>query len=156
MNSLACLPDNSLVATAIDHKAQEDSVRLTWSGAAQARLVFLSEKPMDISRESNGDVMLVLTLRSDAKPMGQVTLGMDCGNGCAAKLPLDEALASLTTGQWTTLGVPLKCLAKAGADMTRLDRPLILETGGAWQTSISRVSLAAGNQAEHVLACARN
>ena len=149
----AALPDDSLKATAIDHKAQEDSVRLTWSGKSPARAFFLSDKPIDVLRETNGDVMLMLALRPDAPAQGAVTLGVDCNKGCAGKQKLNEGLAKLKTGEWTTIGVPLKCLQKTGADMTRLDRPLILESDAAWQVSISRVSLGSGNEAQHVLAC---
>jgi len=150
----AALPDDSLIATAIDHRAQEDSVRLTWSGKSQARALFLSDKPIDVARETNGDVMLMLAMRPDAPAAREVTLGVDCSQGCSAKQALTPVLSGLKTGEWTTIGVPLKCLRKAGADVTRLDRPLILETDGAWQVSISRVSLGTGNEAQHVLGCA--
>ena len=152
----ASLPDDSLVASAIDHKAQEDSIRLTWSGKSPARALFLSDKPMDIARESNGDVMLMLALRPDAQAQGDVTVGVDCSESCRAALKLNDALRPLKVGEWTTLGVPLKCFQKQGADMTRLDRPLVLETAGAWQVSISRVSLGTGNDAQHILDCQRN
>jgi beta-glucosidase len=149
----AALPDDSLTAKATDHRAQEDSVRLAWSGAAPARAFLLSDKPMDVSRESNGDVMLILTLRPEVAAARDATIGVNCSGGCEARLKLNEALAPLKLSEWTTLAVPLKCLQKAGADMTKLDRPLILETDGAWQLSISRVALGAGSEAQHVVSC---
>ena len=152
----ASLPDDSLTATPIDHKAQEDSVRLTWSGKSEARAFFLADKPIDIARETNGDVELMLALRQDAPAQGDVTVGVDCAGSCAAKLKINDVLASSKVGEWTSISIPLKCLQKLGADMTRLDRPLVLETGGAWQVSISRVSLGAGNEAQHALDCRRN
>ncbi|RZA33201.1 MAG: 1,4-beta-D-glucan glucohydrolase, partial [Lysobacteraceae bacterium] len=152
----ASLPDGSLVATAVDHRAQEDSVRLAWSGTAAARAFFSTEKPLDISREANGDVMLVLALRPDARAQGKVSIGVDCKQACPAQLALNDLLDGLKLGEWTTIGVPLKCLQKAGADMTRLESPLILESGSAWQASLSRVSLGSGSEAQHVLGCARN
>ncbi|HST45736.1 MAG TPA: glycoside hydrolase family 3 N-terminal domain-containing protein, partial [Luteimonas sp.] len=152
----ASLPDARLTAVAVDHRAQEDSVRLTWSGAAPARALLLSDKPIDVARESNGDVMLVLALRPDAPAAGDVSVGVDCSAaGCAAKQTINEGLDALKIGEWTTIAVPLKCLEAAGGDMTRLDRPLVLESAGAWQVSISRVSLGAGSEAQHVFGCAR-
>ena len=150
----AALPGNALTASAVDHRAQEDSVRLTWSGGAAARAVLLSDKAIDVARESNGDVMLVLAMRPDAPAGGEVTVGMDCGTGCAGQQAIGKELAALKTREWTTIAVPLKCLQAAGADMTRLERPLILETAAAWQVSISRVSLGAGSSAQHVFGCA--
>ncbi|RZA22430.1 MAG: 1,4-beta-D-glucan glucohydrolase, partial [Proteobacteria bacterium] len=150
----ASLEDGSLSATAIDFKAQEDSIRLTWSGKSPARAYLGSEKPKDVAREANGDVMLILSLRPDAAPAGAVTLGVDCGEGCSAKQKLNDTLSELNTGEWTTLGIALKCLQKAGADMTSLVRPLVLESADAWRLSVSRVSLGASNEAAHVVKCA--
>jgi len=83
-----------------------------------------------------------------------VSVGVTCGAGCKpANLPARDALAKLSKGQWTTFGVPLKCLATAGADMRKLDSVLVLQSAGKLQMSISRVALGASNEAEHVLPC---
>jgi beta-glucosidase len=70
-------------------------------------------------------------------------------------LPIGETLASLPTGKWVTLGVPLKCFATAGADMRKLDSVLRLETSGKLQLSVSRLALGASNESQHTLDCAR-
>lgn len=151
----AALQDGSLKAVAVDHQAQEDARRYTWSGVQGATLSIASQVPMDLSRETNGDVMLVLTLRPEQAPTADVSIGVTCGGTCKAMLPLRDALAGLPANQWTTLGVPLKCFAKAGADMTKLESVLHLETAGKLQLSVSRVALGASNEAAHVLDCAR-
>lgn len=151
----AALQDGSLKAVAVDHQAQEDARRYTWSGVQGATLSIASQVPMDLSRETNGDVMLVLTLRPEQAPTADVSIGVTCGGTCKAMLPLREALTGLPVNQWTTLGVPLKCFAKAGADMTKLESVLHLETAGKLQLSISRIALGASNEAQHVLPCAR-
>ena len=71
----------------------------------------------------------------------------------AAAVTSRSALAKLPVGQWTTLGVPLKCLAAAGADVTKLDRVLSLESDGQLQLSLSKVALGALNEAANVLDC---
>ena len=149
----AALHDNSIRVSAVDHNAQEDALRVQWSGSKIARAFLLSDKPLDLSRESNGDVMLVLTLRPEVIPATHIALGAACGDGCSAQLPLGSALAKLPVGQWTTLGVPLKCLAAAGADVARLDRVFSLESDGKLQLSLSKVALGALNEATHVLDC---
>ena len=150
----AALHDNSIRVSAVDHKAQEDALRMQWSGSAPASVFLLAESPLDLSRESNGDVMLVLTLRPESVPAGDITLGMTCGAGCSAKLPLHDTLSALPAGQWTTLGVPLKCFAAAGADVAKVERVLSLETAAPLQLSVSRIALGAINEAEQVLKCA--
>ncbi|MGH8025665.1 MAG: glycoside hydrolase family 3 protein [Pseudoxanthomonas sp.] len=148
------LDDGSLRVTAVDHQAQEDARRLAWSGKSRASIALLSSTPVDLSRESNGDVQLVLTLRAEKVPAGDVSLGVTCGDGCAAALPLHDALAALPKGQWTTLGIPLKCFGAAGADVAKLHQLIGLETAGALELSVSRVALGALNEAEHVYSCA--
>ncbi|HEY0506148.1 MAG TPA: putative glycoside hydrolase, partial [Lysobacter sp.] len=151
----AALQDDSLKVVAVDHQAQEDARRYTWSGVQAATLSLSSQTPQDLSRETNGDVMLVLTLRPEQVPTEDVSIGVSCGGDCKATLPLREALAGLPVNEWTTLGVPLKCFAQNGADMTKLESVLQLQTAGKLQLSISRVALGASNEAGHVLPCAR-
>jgi len=151
----AALHDGSIRVAAVDYRAQEDALRLSWAGSGNATAFLVADDPFDVTRESNGDVMLVLTLRAETVPQAEVSLGMGCGEGCAAALPLRDALAALPDAQWTTLGVPLKCFGAAGADLAALDQPMQLETAGALQLSLWRVALGANNEAEHVLECSR-
>ncbi|WP_296281978.1 putative glycoside hydrolase, partial [Pseudoxanthomonas sp.] len=53
------------------------------------------------------------------------------------------------------VGVPLKCLAKAGADVAKLDRPWSVGSAGTMTISVSRVALGALDQAEQTVDCAR-
>jgi beta-glucosidase len=149
----AALPDGGLQLSATDHKAQEDARRIAWSGTQAATVSLLSQSPQDLSRETNGDVMLVLTLRPEQIPAEEISMGVTCGKGCGASLPVRDALAALPTGQWTTFGVLLKCFAVAGADTSKLDSVLQLQTAGKLQLSVSRVALGALNEAEHTLTC---
>jgi beta-glucosidase len=149
----AAVQDNSLRVAAVDYKAQEDALRFSWAGTGKASAFLSADAPFDVLRESNGDVMLVLTLRPETVPQAEVNLGVACGDGCAAALPLRDALAALPKEQWTTLGVPLKCFGAAGADLTKLSQPMRLETAGALQFSLSRVTLGAIHEATDVFEC---
>ena len=99
-----------------------------------------------------------LSLQVDSEPPQGFHAGFELlGNAQTGELrlfsPLGSALAKLPVGQWTTLGVPLKCLAAAGADVARLDRVFSLESDGKLQLSLSKVALGALNEATHVLDC---
>ncbi len=142
--------DGALRVTAIDYKAQEDARRLQWTAPATVELA--SDAPIDLNRETNGDVLLAMTLRIDAVA-GDAALSARCGKGCAARLPVGEWLASLPRGRWITAGVPLKCLRAAGADVARLDVPFALEASAATDLSLATVS--AGTDVEHVMPCRR-
>ncbi|WP_394695875.1 glycoside hydrolase family 3 protein [Pseudoxanthomonas japonensis] len=147
------LDGDLLKVTGVDHQAQEDGRRLAWSGKGEAVAALQSHTALDLQRESNGDVMLLTTLRVDAAPTAEAWLSVGCGTGCTARVALAPTLAKLPVGQWTRVGVPLKCLAKAGADVAKLDRPWSIGTAGAMTVSVSRVALGALNEAEATVAC---
>lgn len=147
------LADGSLKLSAVDHKAQEDARRLQWSGAQAARWVLASATPIDVTRESNGDVQLQLTLRRDSAVTAPVWLGVGCGEGCSGRVDLRKTLASLPQGQWKVVGVPLKCFAVAGADVGKLVQLPWLESAAALDLSVSRVALGALNEAEVTVDC---
>ncbi|WP_414604435.1 glycoside hydrolase family 3 protein [Stenotrophomonas sp. AR029] len=147
------LPDDRLKITGVDHLAQEDGRRLAWSGKGEAVAALQSHTTLDLQRESNGDLMLLTTLRVDAAPKGEAWLSVGCSAGCSARVAIGPALAALPQGQWKRVGVPLKCLARAGARMDAIDRPWSVVTGDAMTISVSRVALGALNEAEVTLGC---
>jgi len=147
------LPDDRLKITGVDHLAQEDGRRLAWSGKGEAVAALQSHTALDLQRESNGDLMLLTTLRVDAAPEGEAWLSVGCGVGCSARIDIGPSLAALPQGQWKRVGVPLKCLAKAGAKLDAIDRPWSVVTADAMTISVSRVALGALNEAEVALGC---
>lgn len=146
-------PDDRLKITGVDHLAQEDGRRLAWSGKGEAVAALQSHTALDLQRESNGDLMLLTTLRVDAAPQGEAWLSVGCGASCSARIAIGSSLAALPQGQWKRVGVPLKCLARAGARMDAIDRPWSVVTGDAMTISVSRVALGALNEAEVTLGC---
>lgn len=138
----AATPGGRLTITAIDKDVQEGARRITLSAGAQPATIALeSDAPVDLSRETNGDVLLLLTMRLDAKPGAPITLAAQCGAGsCAAPVPLPE-LAALPTGTWQTLAVPLKCLLPAGADSHAVTAPLVLASRGPVSLGLESVKL---------------
>lgn len=147
------LADGSLRLSAVDHKAQEDARRLQWSGSQAARWVLASTTPIDVARESNGDVQLQLTLRRDSAVTAPVWLGVGCGEGCSGRVDVRKTLAALPQGRWKVVGVPLKCFAVAGADVGKLAQLPVLESAAALDLSVSRIALGALNEAEVTVDC---
>ena len=81
----AASADGNLRMRALDYKAQEDARSLAWSGNGTATLRLVSKAPLDLDRETNGDVMLISTLRIDALSSQGTTLGMACGSHCGGE-----------------------------------------------------------------------
>ncbi len=143
-------PDGTLTLAAVDYQTQEGARLLTWTGNATAEL--LSHSPSDLSRETNGDSLLLATLRIDALPAsGDTVLYADCGAGCKAELPIGPWLATLPRGEWITAGVPLKCLTVAGLDATRVSTPFAIRAPAGLTLGLADIRI--GTEATHRLDC---
>lgn len=130
--------------TADNYKVQEGARRFTIaSGTASVQLGNFDG--VDIDREANADVMLLVTLRTWAAPQRARigAIGPD-SRGFAA---IDLAAES----DYVRYGIPLKCLRSKGADVTSLTRPFVLETEGKADFAISEVRL--GSDAERIVPC---
>ena len=142
--------DKSLEVTAVDHQRQEDARRFTWSGKQPASVRLSAEPAQELTRETNGDLLLLVTLRPDAVPAsGALTVSA----GAGAPIDLRAALAGLPAGQWTALGIPLKCFAASGADVSKLDLLLKLQSDAPATVSIARVAVGAVSEAGKILEC---
>lgn len=150
--SPAATGDGALRMTALDYKAQEDARRFAWN-KGDAQLAITARAPMDLDRETNGDVLLITTLRIDALPGKEAWIGMACGKGCEGRVQLGPQLAGLPNGQWLRIGVSLKCFRKAGADMHHIEQPFVWSAGKGAEVAISRAAL--GTDADQVMECAR-
>jgi beta-glucosidase len=110
------------------------------SGKGALALEMVGDKPIDIRRDSFGPIMVVMTVKLDAAPTGSWTIGMKCGETCGKSIPL-AALAQVTPGKWTRVGVPLRCFGIAPADLSHVGTPFSLATDGAAEFSLAQVSL---------------
>ncbi|WEN14660.1 glycoside hydrolase family 3 N-terminal domain-containing protein [Rhodanobacter sp. AS-Z3] len=143
----------NLQIVGVDYHAQEDARRIQWNGAGGS-VVLRSTQPVNLERETNGDMMLVMSVRADVVPAaGDVSLGVDCAVKCTARIPFRAVLAQLPRGQWRTVGIALKCMRKAGATMSALQAPFVLESHVPLQVSLSQVRL--DTHADTVLPCPR-
>ena len=153
--ALTALPSGDLArhltVLAADHKAQEDARRLQWDGGGESRFWLQAATPQDLSREAQAGAMLVLSLRLDSKPEAPVSLSLGCGDGCEGAVSLDAALADLPLSIWTRLAVPLSCFARAGADLSRVERMAELRTSASLSLSLS--GLALSPEHDLVLSC---
>jgi beta-glucosidase len=136
--------------TAIDYGVQEGARHFSLAGGGPQVIELHTQTPVDLARETNGDVMLVATMRFESAPPADLTLGVSCGATCGSTVPI--APAGLRTGAWRTIGIPLKCFAGT-ADMARIDTPFQLRTAQPFETSIARVAV--GTVADDVVKCGR-
>jgi len=147
----ATTADQSLAMVAINTDVQEGARRFSFR--APATVALQANTPLDWSRETNGELSVVATMRVDQLPAeAAVTLGTACGAACAAEVALGPALSVAPRNEWVRLGVPLKCLAKAGADMSRLNVPFALRAGKG--TTLAITSVVLGTEFDRKVECA--
>jgi beta-glucosidase len=123
--------------TAVDRRAQEDARRFTWPGNAEAVARVVADRPIDISRETTGELSLLIDYRVDQPPTSRVTLALD-----GANVPISGILKSAPANEWQTMTIPLRCFARAGLDARSVAIPTAIATGGRLVLSISDVRIA--------------
>ena len=150
VHPMATTTDGSLAMTAINTNIQEGARQFVFKGEGVVEV--RSNTPVDLVRETNGDVFLVATLRVDALPAGaKASIGAGCGTGCKGEVPIGAALATLPKGEWTRFGVQLKCLRVAGTDTGKLDMPFFLRGSEGLQLAVSKV--VASTDFDHKVDC---
>ena len=130
--------------TAVDARVQEGARAFDFRGGGVQQVSLDASAPLDLTRESNGDVLVVATVRFDTAPAADAAVVARCGSGCGKGV----ALKGVPTGRFTTVGVPLKCL---GTGLSAVETPFAIRTTGAMRFALARTAL--GTEAETVLGC---
>jgi beta-glucosidase len=121
----------------VDRRAQEDARRIRWTGAGEGSALIRAASPIDISRETTGELSLLVDYRVEERPTAPVTLAMD-----NATVPIGGILRSAPAGEWRTLIMPLRCFARAGLDPQKVSVPASIRTSGRLTLSVSDVRIA--------------
>lgn len=146
--------DGRVRVAATDHGVQEGARSFAVDAHAQGAAIELSTfDPIDLSRETNGDMLLLTTVRRDAPIARTLSMAVSCDSApCGEAVPVRE-LGALALGEWQTVGVLLKCFRATGADMTRITAPFRIATDGAAEISIARVALGSLSEADVIADC---
>ncbi|WP_309088545.1 glycoside hydrolase family 3 N-terminal domain-containing protein, partial [Phenylobacterium sp.] len=128
-------PGGAVTLSAVDTAAQQGAGRkLTWTRPGEARVV---GPPVDLSRQANGDVTLLMTYRVDQRPSAPVRLGVG-----ATALPIEGVLNGAPSGEWRTVKFKLACFRQGGEDLTAVASPVSFATAGRLGLSIGELRLA--------------
>jgi beta-glucosidase len=126
--------DNQVARAPVDGPStQEEGVTLTWPAGHNAT-IGIHGADLDLTRETNADIVLQFSYRVDQAATGPVRLGM--GNAT-----LDaRALFGARTG-WQTLRINLKCWRDAGMDIGHVGTQFALTATGPFAVSLADVHL---------------
>jgi beta-glucosidase len=131
--------------TAEDAAVQEGARRFRISGG-EAAITLGTFEPIDISRETNGDVMLLVTLKmTDAPARAGIAMRSGAATTAIATVQIPEG------SEFVRYGMSLKCLRDKGIDMTKVSMPFVFATTGAADFALAEVRL--GTDAQVVLPC---
>lgn len=146
--------DGRVRIAATDHGVQEGARSFAVDAHAQGAAIELSTfDPINLSRETNGDMLLLTTVRRDAPIARTLSMAVSCDSApCGEAVPVRE-FGALALGEWQTVGVLLKCFRATGADMTRITAPFRIATDGAAEISIARVALGSLSEADVIADC---
>jgi beta-glucosidase len=129
----------AVAMTRTDRATQEDSLRLVFAGTAPSTVSVEEGRPIDIAREVNGELSLVMEYRVTRAATAPVTLTI--GGERSPKVPITAALSA--GGQdWRQLAVPLQCFVSPELNAAQVARPFALSTTGALGLDVSAIRIA--------------
>lgn len=127
-------PRRGVAAAPADGHAQESARALTFAnGGGEAAI---TGPVVDLSRQTNGELVLAFRYRVDAPPVGPVHLTAGAG-----RVDLGPLFAGAPIGEWRDVKVRLSCLRDAGTDVGAVDKPWGLQTTGAFAVTVETIRL---------------
>lgn len=120
----------------IDRLRQEDTRLISFSGMGEQSVRLAASQPLDVSRETNAQLSLVVDYRIQDGPSAPVKIGME-----GALVPVTNAFKNAPKGEWQTLAIPLGCFGTAGADMQKIATPFVLSTSGRLTIAVSGIAV---------------
>jgi len=138
--------DGRMTVTATDFKVQEGARRFTVTGG-NAHVVLDPPALIDLARETNGDALVLVTMRNFG-PATTAALTMRCADkACGTPVTITLPAAD----HYIRYGVPLRCFATHGVDMHKISTAIAIGTSGAADYALGEIRI--GSDAEQVLAC---
>jgi beta-glucosidase len=136
------LPRQSSPAGAVSVTVGATGVPADWNGARVGKLR-ITGRAVDLQAAAGG--RLSLRYRVDRAPKASVSLGVGCDEPVCKGASHDHLLDVTSAlraapGTWRTLSIPLNCFG-AAADLKSVAVPVSIETGGAFQMTLSAVRL---------------
>ena len=141
----------SVRMSATDRTVQEDARQIRWDGKTAAAVGLLSTTPINLQRESNGQLSVGFDYKVGHAPASNVAAQMECGPGCKGTVDLTRIFTNAAAGQWRHVKVPLQCFATTGAHMDSITQPFELASAGPFELSIANIRLETGTDA--LLSC---
>lgn len=122
----------------IDAGAQENGRAASWTGPGA---VSITGPTLDLSRQTTGDMAVLMRYRLDAPASSPVKLSVACGERCGASVDVTPYLGRAPLHQWRTLKVRLACFRAKGVKMEAITSPFRLEAAAPTTLTFTDIRL---------------
>ncbi len=127
-------PGGKIAARSVDVRAQEDGKSFTWTGPATLEL---TGPYADLSRQLNNSFALRVDWRIDAAGSAPVSLAL---GGRAFDV---SAAVKAAQGQVSTIKIPLRCFADAGANLRQVDNAVTVNADKGFAATLLNTNVEA-------------
>lgn len=127
-------PRGGVTVRSADGASQESARALVFSGEGGSALI--SAAPVDLLRQTNGEMAIGFRYRVDAPAQGPVRLTLDEG-----AVDMTALFGQAPIGEWREVKVRLSCLRDAGANVSEVSEPFGLSAGAPFAVSFENVRL---------------
>ena len=126
---------------AVDAGAQENARQVDWTGQG---MLAIHGPPVDLSRQTTGDMAVMLRYRIESSPTQPVSMSIGCADdaSCAGTLDVTPLMTKTVGAEWRSVMIKLSCFQAAGAKMNHVTAPFVISTKGAFSLSVTEVRLA--------------
>jgi beta-glucosidase len=126
---------------AVDAGAQENARQVDWTGQG---MLAIHGPPVDLSRQTTGDMAVMLRYRVESGPTQPVSMSIGCAddNSCAGTLDVTPLMTKTAGAEWRSIKVKLSCFQEVGAKMDHVTAPFVISTKGPFSLSVTEVRLA--------------
>jgi beta-glucosidase len=111
--------------------------------------------PIDLVRQANADLSVLIDYRLDAMPTAPVQLVLRTAGDRDTRLDITPTLKNSRVGEWQVLKVRLASFRTAGADLKNVLEPVSIATAGKMQLTLRALRLDSDPAGAVVLAAAK-
>ena len=141
----------------INYQGQYDGVHVQFDGEnlAQIYLQYEDELGQDNTQYLNADSTLQFDVRVQQSPTDAFNLAQHCVHPCLGEISFQSFMPE-PSDQWSTLKVPLSCMADEGMSFAAMSTPFLFFTGGAAEFDLGNVRIVprSVDPAEDAFSCA--
>jgi hypothetical protein len=132
--------DKQITLMRADYQQSGDALHLKWSRSKGKGQFAMYGAPIDISKLEN-TAALTMEVKVIKKPKSTVSIAMDCGYPCRGEMNIQKMFRGLDIGKWTTFPIPLNCFSTRGADLSKINSPIIIASDDQFELQIANIRL---------------